>query len=131
MPTRDAQIFHSAFQSLDSLISSFHASLPSLDSYGSESRPRLVMLAHAVTNAAIIKLHNVFAYANANSNDLCMNAARSIVDNAQQDLGFVNPLMGVSLFPPSHPPAPSDFYSYIVLTVIMGHSMSSLYQRDF
>ncbi|KAF9497924.1 hypothetical protein BDN71DRAFT_1443988 [Pleurotus eryngii] len=131
MPTRDAQIFHSAFQSLDSLINSFHASLPSLDSYGSESRPRFVMLAHAVTNAAIIKLHNIFAYANANSNDLCMHAARSIVANAQQDLGFVNPLMGVSLFPPSHPPAPSDFYSYIVLTVIMGHSMSSSYQRDF
>ncbi|KAF4567212.1 hypothetical protein EYR36_010829 [Pleurotus pulmonarius] len=94
MSARDAQIFHSTFQSLDSLIKSFRASLPSLDSYGSESRPRSLMLVHAVTNAAIIKLHNVFAYTNANSNEECMSAARSIVNNAQQDLGFVNPLMG-------------------------------------
>ncbi|KAL4260050.1 Zinc cluster transcription factor 15 [Pleurotus pulmonarius] len=94
MSARDAQIFHSTFQSLDSLIKSFRASLPPLDSYGSESRPRSLMLVHAVTNAAIIKLHNVFAYTNANSNEECMSAARSIVNNAQQDLGFVNPLMG-------------------------------------
>lgn len=131
MSARDAQIFHSTFQSLDSLIKSFHASLPSLDSYGSESRPRSLMLVHAVTNAAIIKLHNVFAYTNVDSSEECMSAARSIVNNAQQDLGFVNPLMGVSLFPPAHPPAPSNFYSNIVLTVIVGHSMPSLYQRDF
>ncbi|KAF4599118.1 hypothetical protein EYR40_006207 [Pleurotus pulmonarius] len=131
MSARDAQIFHSTFQSLDSLIKSFRASLPSLDSYGSESRPRSLMLVHAVTNAAIIKLHNVFAYTNANSNEECMSAARSIVNNAQQDLGFVNPLMGVSQFPPAHPPAPSNYYSDIVLTVIVGHSMSRLYQRDF
>ena len=102
MQPREAQAFNSAFQAIDQLIRSFRNSLPALSpsAAGAEKQHlRPLILAHTVTNAAIIKLHNPFTFNDANSSAECMAAARMIVNDVQEDLGFVNPLMGVSHLP--------------------------------
>ena len=53
-----------------------------------------------MTDAATIKLHNIFSYANSASKQHCLIAAQSLVNFGGltiQDVGHVNPIMSVSV----------------------------------
>ncbi|KAL0957024.1 hypothetical protein HGRIS_003125 [Hohenbuehelia grisea] len=93
---REFQVFMAGFQSLDQHVSEFKSQLAPLPQplVGDKKATRHLMFAHTLVNAATIKLHSIFSFSDTNSQAQCMAAARSIVNDAQSDLGFVHPLMG-------------------------------------
>ena len=97
---REFQAFAAAFQSINRLIDSFRATLPPLsDLDPKQSSTRTILLTHALTDAASIKLHSIFSYADSASKQHCVTAARNMVSFGGlnlQDVGYTNPIMGVS-----------------------------------
>jgi hypothetical protein len=98
---REFQAFAAAFQSINRLIDSFRAHLPPLsDLDPKQSSTRTILLTHALTDAATIKLHSIFSYADSASKQHCVTAARDMVSFGGlnlQEVGYINPIMGVSL----------------------------------
>lgn len=102
MPPRDFHAFAAAFQSINRLIEAFQSHLIPLSQVeASDPILRTVILTHALTDAAIIKLHANFAYGDASSKQKCLAAARNMVNfggTNLADLRHINPIMGVSAF---------------------------------
>lgn len=98
---REFQAFAAAFQSINRLIDAFRATLPPLsDLNPKQSLTRAILLTHALTDAASIKLHTIFSYADSASKQNCVTAARDMVSFGGlnlQEIGYINPIMGVSL----------------------------------
>lgn len=62
-----------------------------------DSTTKAVLLTHALADAALIKLHSSFAYTYTSSQQVCLTAARNIVNLGGVDIhhvGRVNPIMG-------------------------------------
>lgn len=97
---RELQAFAVAFQSINRLIDAFRATLPSLsDSDPKQSSTRTILLTHALTDAATIKLHSIFSYADFAFKQHCLTASRNMVSFGGlnlQEVGYINPIMGVS-----------------------------------
>lgn len=102
MQQRESQAFSAAFQSINRLIDTFRATLPPLTSLDpSHSSTRTTLMTHALTDAATMKLHGIFAYADQTSKQCCLAAAQNTVRFGGlnlQELGYMNPIMGVSIF---------------------------------
>ncbi|KAF8624196.1 hypothetical protein AX17_007185 [Amanita inopinata Kibby_2008] len=111
MQQRDYQNYANIFQSTHHLLDAFRSSLPPLTHAAlattSPSRFRALLLTHALADAAVIKLHGIFAYAydasgyaaNTASRQYCLEAARRIsgaceLVSGAPELGFVSPIMG-------------------------------------
>lgn len=98
MQPREFQVFAQGFQTVNRLIDSFRAQLPSISNYRTNDPAiRTLILTHALTDAATIKLHGIFAYADSASKQHCLTAARSIIDCggvSLQEVGYLNPIMG-------------------------------------
>jgi hypothetical protein len=98
---REFQAFAAAFQSINRLIDAFRANLPPLSDLDPKLPPtRTILLTHALTDAATIKLHSIFSYADSASKQHCLNAARDMVTFGGlnlQEVGYMNPIMGVSV----------------------------------
>jgi len=97
---REFQAFAAAFQSINRLIDAFRVTLPPLsDLDPKQSSTRTILLTHALTDAATIKLHSIFSYADSASKQHCVTAARDMVSFGGlnlQEVGYINPIMGVS-----------------------------------
>lgn len=95
---RELQAFAVAFQSINRLIDAFRATLPSLsDSDPKQSSTRTILLTHALTDAATIKLHSIFSYADFAFKQHCLTASRNMVSFGGlnlQEVGYINPIMG-------------------------------------
>ena len=100
MAQREFQAFASGFQTVNRLIDSFRSQLPPISTYRTNDPAiRTLILTHALTDAATIKLHGIFAYADSASKQHCLTSARSIIDCGSvslQEVGYLNPIMGVS-----------------------------------
>jgi hypothetical protein len=100
MAQREFQAFASGFQTVNRLIDSFRSQLPPISTYRTNDPAiRTLILTHALTDAATIKLHGIFAYADSASKQHCLTSARSIIDCGNvplQEVGYLNPIMGVS-----------------------------------
>jgi len=100
MGQREFQAFASAFQTVNRLIDTFRSQLPPIsDHETSDPAIRTLILTHALTDAATIKLHGIFAYADSASKQHCLTAARSVIQCGGvnlQEVGYLNPIMGVS-----------------------------------
>lgn len=100
MTPRDQAAYDAAAKSVSSLIDAFRAKLAPISAYDTHHpNIRNVLLTHALVDAASIKLHWIFAYAYSASKDICLRAARNMVnygDINMQEVGHVNPIMGVS-----------------------------------
>ena len=119
MQPRDYKNYANLFQSTHHLIDVFRAALPPLTRTTPVSSPvsphgesyhfRTLLLAHALVDAAIIKLHGHFAYAynaaggyaaDSASRQYCLDAAKRIVAGcglvSSGEVVFVSPIMGVS-----------------------------------
>lgn len=98
MQQREFQAFAAAFQSVNRLIESFRSLLPPL-SHVEVTDPtiRTLLMTHALANAATIKLHGIFSYADTSSKQNCLMAARNMVSLGGvnlQEIGHMNPIMG-------------------------------------
>jgi hypothetical protein len=97
---REFQAFAVAFQSINRLLDTFRANLPPLaNSDPMHLSTRTLLLTHALTDAASIKLHSIFSYADSASKQHCVTAARAMVSFGGlnlQEIGYINPIMGVS-----------------------------------
>ncbi|KAG6820296.1 hypothetical protein H0H93_002734 [Arthromyces matolae] len=105
MPNMQPREFHAytaAFQSIHRLIESFRSTLPPLVNLDTKHpTTRTLLLIHALADAATIKLHINFSYADSLSKQHCLVAARRIVAFGNiniSDVGPVNPIMGVGRF---------------------------------
>jgi hypothetical protein len=100
LQTREFQAFAAAFQSINRLIDAFRLHLPSLNDLNpKDPATRTILLTHALTDAATIKLHSIFSYADSASKQHCLTAARNMVAFGGLNLhevGYMNPIMGVS-----------------------------------
>jgi hypothetical protein len=101
MTHRDQMAYDAAARSVNVLIESFRANLAPIPRYNTTHDPniRTIILTHALVDAASIKLHWIFAYALSTSKEICLSAARNMVDYGDlnlQDLGYMNPIIGVS-----------------------------------
>ncbi|KAG6830373.1 hypothetical protein H0H92_001010 [Tricholoma furcatifolium] len=97
MQPRDFQAYTGAFQSLHRLTETFRSTLPPLSNDIQQPSTRTLLLIHALTDAATIKLHINFSYAAEHSSKhYCLTAARRMVTFGIniQDVGHVNPIMG-------------------------------------
>ena len=98
---REFQAFSAAFQSIHRLIEQLRSTLPPLSHLDPRNpSTRAILLTHALTDAATIKLHNIFSYANSASKQHCLVAAHNLVNFGGlsiQDVGHVNPIMSVSV----------------------------------
>ncbi|TFK39826.1 hypothetical protein BDQ12DRAFT_603499 [Crucibulum laeve] len=98
MPQREFQAFAAAFQSINRLIDGFRIHLPPISQFeSSDPVIRTVVLTHALVDAATIKLHSIFAYADSASKQNCLAAARNMLNfegRNLQELGYMNPIMG-------------------------------------
>ncbi|KAF8906262.1 hypothetical protein CPB84DRAFT_1675974 [Gymnopilus junonius] len=98
MSPRDKVAYDAAAKSVGTLIENFRASLPPISK--EETRDpsiRIALLTHALVDAACIKLNWIFSYAYPDSKQICLAAARNIVNYGDlnfQELGFINPIMG-------------------------------------
>ena len=101
MSPRDRFAYDAAARSVNALIDSFRSSLPPVPIHEpSDPSIRTLLLTHALVNAASIKLHWIFAYAYSASKDICLTAAKNMVnfgDLNLQDIGYMNPIIGVSV----------------------------------
>lgn len=92
--------YDAAAKSVNTLIDAFRANLSPI--HKEEARDpsiRIALLTHALMDAALIKLHWIFSYAYPESKQICLAAARNMVNYGElnlQELGFINPIMGVS-----------------------------------
>jgi hypothetical protein len=98
---REFAAFSAAFQSIHRLIEQLRSNLPPLAHLDpTDPNTRATLLTHALTDAATIKLHNIFSYANSASKQHCLIAARSLVSfgglSNIQEAGPMNPIMSVS-----------------------------------
>jgi len=97
---RESQSFLASFHFLNHLIENFRTTLPPLSGLDANStRTRTIVLTHALTDAAVIKLHNPFASTDLISKQNCLAAARAMVRFGSanvQDFHYLNPIMGVS-----------------------------------
>lgn len=98
MSPRDKMAYDAAAKSVNTLIDTFRSSLPPIpkEDVGHPSI-RTALLTHALVDAACIKLHWIFSYAYPESKQICLTAARNIVNYGEinlQELGFMNPIMG-------------------------------------
>ncbi|KAF6761603.1 hypothetical protein DFP72DRAFT_987787 [Ephemerocybe angulata] len=92
MGQREFQAFAAGFQTVNRLIETFRSQLPPISTYrASDPAIRTLILTHALTDAATIKLHGIFAYADSASKQHCLTAARSV---SLQEVGYLNPIMG-------------------------------------
>lgn len=100
MQQREFQAFAAAFQTVHRLIEGFRALLPAIAGHeANDPGIRDLILTHALADAAIIKLHSIFSYADSSSKQHCLNAARNIIQCGGvnlQEVGYLNPMMGVS-----------------------------------
>ncbi|KAG2011819.1 hypothetical protein CC2G_011889 [Coprinopsis cinerea AmutBmut pab1-1] len=98
MQQREFQAFAAAFQTVHRLIEQCRAQLPAIAGHEiSDPSLRTLILAHALVDAAIIKLHGIFAYADSSSKQHCLTAARNIITCGGVNLaevGYLNPIMG-------------------------------------
>ncbi|KAJ3500531.1 hypothetical protein NMY22_g19232 [Coprinellus aureogranulatus] len=98
MAQREFQAFAQGFQTVNRLIDTFRSQLPPISTYRTNDPAiRSLILTHALTDAATIKLHGIFAYADSASKQQCLTAARSIIDCGGvtlQEVGYLNPIMG-------------------------------------
>ena len=102
MSQRDRVAYDAAARSVNVLIESFRANLAPLPPSGHPSL-RTNLLIHALVEAASIKLHWIFAYAYSSSKQICLSAASNMVNYGDlnlHDIGYINPIMGVSTLVP-------------------------------
>lgn len=101
MTPRDQAAYDAAAKSVNSLIEAFRAKLAPISAYDTHDPAiRNILLTHALVDAASIKLHWIFAYAYSASKQICLTAARNMVNYGDlnlQEMGHMNPIMGVSL----------------------------------
>jgi hypothetical protein len=113
MSPRDKMAYDAAAKSVNTLIETFRANLAPIPK--EEIRDpsiRTALLTHALVDAASIKLHWIFSYAYPESKQICLTAARNMVNYGElnlQDFGSINPIMGVSLKFSILPPTVSQF----------------------
>lgn len=100
MRQRDSEAFWKSFRSTDDLLEILRTKTPDLSRPGSnDTDMRTLLLIHSLINAAIIKLHSTFSYANVTSNQKCITAASDMFIHHGVDLrtlGVVNSIFGVS-----------------------------------
>jgi len=100
MRQRDSEAFWKSFRSTDDLLETLRTKTPDLPRPGSNTTDmRTLLLIHSLINAAIIKLHSIFSYANVTSNQKCIMAASDMFTHHGVDLralGPVNSIFGVS-----------------------------------
>ncbi|TFK29693.1 hypothetical protein FA15DRAFT_631604 [Coprinopsis marcescibilis] len=98
MQQREFQAFAAAFQTVHRLIEGFRAQIPQLAGHETgDPTVRTLILTHALADAAIIKLHGIFSYADSSSKQHCLTAARNIMHCGGVNLpevGYLNPMMG-------------------------------------
>ncbi|KAF8967602.1 hypothetical protein BDZ97DRAFT_1978162 [Flammula alnicola] len=98
MSPRDQVSYDAAAKSVNGLIETFRANLAPIPKYETrDPNIRNLLLTHALVDAASIKLHWIFAYAYATSKQICLSAARNMVNYGDlnlQDIGYINPIMG-------------------------------------
>jgi len=101
MGQRESEAFWNSFRSIDNLIGILRTKTPDLSQSGSNTaNMRTLLLIHSLINAAIIKLHSNFSYADVISNQKCIMAASDMVSHKGVDLrtlGAVNSIYGVSI----------------------------------
>jgi hypothetical protein len=102
MTPRDQAAYDAAAKSVNVLIESFRATLVPIPTYDTRNpNIRNILLTHALVDTASIKLHWIFAYAYAASKQICLTAARNMVNYGDlnlQEIGHINPVMGVCPF---------------------------------
>jgi hypothetical protein len=100
MQQREFQAFAAAFQTVNRLIETFRSHLPPITKHeANDPAVRTLILIHGLTDAASIKLHGIFAYADSASKQHCLTAARNVIQCGGvnlTDVGYLNPIMGVS-----------------------------------
>jgi hypothetical protein len=100
MHYREIQSYFASFQALNYLIDKFRATLPPLSQFDSNhTKARTLIVTHALTDAATIKLHGTFASADLTCKQNCLTAARAMVRFGTvniHDFRYINPIMGVS-----------------------------------
>ncbi|KAF5379062.1 hypothetical protein D9615_005944 [Tricholomella constricta] len=98
MQTREFYAYTAAFQSINRVIETFRTTLPPLAQLDvKHPGTRALLLIHALTDAATIKLHINFSYADSSSKQHCLTAARNMVTFGGlniQEVGYMNPIMG-------------------------------------
>ncbi|KAH9479396.1 hypothetical protein JR316_0007986 [Psilocybe cubensis] len=98
MTPRDKVAYDAAAKSVNTLLETFRAKLgvrPRLNPQ--DPSVRTILLIHALVDAASIKLHWIFSYAYPESKQICLSAARNIVNYGDfdlQGLTIINPIMG-------------------------------------
>ena len=99
MSQRDIEAYDRAAGSIKLLIETFRENLAPLPPSGHPSL-RTNLLIRALIEAACIKLHWIFSYAYSPPKQICLSAASNMVNYGDlnlQDIGYINPIMGVSL----------------------------------
>jgi hypothetical protein len=98
MGQREREAFNASFHSIDNLIEGFRTWIPDLPQSGANTaNTRTLLLTHSLANAATIKLHSSFSYADPVSNQKCVKAATDMVTHNRVDLrslGTVNSVFG-------------------------------------
>ncbi|RXW23877.1 hypothetical protein EST38_g1966 [Candolleomyces aberdarensis] len=98
MQQREFQAFAAAFQTVNRLIETFRSHLPPITKHeANDPAVRTLILIHGLTDAASIKLHGIFAYADSASKQHCLTAARNVIQCGGVNLtevGYLNPIMG-------------------------------------
>jgi hypothetical protein len=103
MQPAQVQNYHAAFENLMHLIDSFQRTLPPLSRLTPTDGPaRTIMLSHALVYGAIIRVHSQFS--EPSSRQECLSAARSMLRLSGsvnvQEIGCLNPIMGVRIYQP-------------------------------
>ncbi|KAF8159477.1 hypothetical protein B0H34DRAFT_405912 [Crassisporium funariophilum] len=98
MTQRDRLAYDAAARSVNVLIETFRSNLAPLPQFDTgDPAIRTVLVTHALVDAASIKLHWIFAYAYSSSKEICLSAARNMVNYGElnlQEIGYINPIMG-------------------------------------
>ncbi|KAJ3510495.1 hypothetical protein NLJ89_g4635 [Agrocybe chaxingu] len=95
---RDRSAYEAAARSVNVLIDAFRNKLGPMPRFNTRDPSiRTTLLTHALIDAASIKLHCIFAYAYSSSKQICLSAARNMVNYGDlnlQELGHMNPIIG-------------------------------------
>ncbi|PPQ67854.1 hypothetical protein CVT25_010293 [Psilocybe cyanescens] len=98
MSPRDKVAYDAAAKSVNTLLDSFRTNLGPIPKLSPrDPSVRTVLLTHALVDAASIKLHWIFSYAYPESKQICLSAARNMVNYGDLDLQslmIINPIMG-------------------------------------
>ncbi|KAH0578028.1 hypothetical protein H2248_005567 [Termitomyces sp. 'cryptogamus'] len=101
MQPQKLQAYTIEFLSTHRLTETFRSILPPLTHLDiKHPAARILILAHALTDAAMIKLHINFSSANSSSNRYCLEAARRITTFGGfsiLEVGYINPIMNTLL----------------------------------